>query len=186
MTDPTTTTDVVTRLMDLWSTPLPADDAAALAAFGELYTDPVTINGTAMSLADLLTRARATQSAYGDLDREIFERVEAPGKLVVAFRMFGTHTGPLATPLGTVPATGGPVDIRVIDVLTLTDGRISEIVMVADELTNLHRLGVLALAVEDRVSARDRYAPGSMRVRSGRGGVRRGGVVGWGRASRAG
>ncbi|GAA4930675.1 SnoaL-like polyketide cyclase [Actinomycetospora succinea] len=142
----TPTTDLVTRLMDLWSTPLPDDDAAALAAFGRLYTDPVTINGTAMTLADLLARARAVQGAYGGLDREVLEQVEAPGKLVVAFRMLGTHTGPLATPLGTVPATGGPVDVRVIDVLTLTDGRISGIVMVADELTNLHRLGVLALA----------------------------------------
>jgi ketosteroid isomerase-like protein len=141
----TTTTDLVTRLMDLWSTPLPADDTAAIAAFGTLYTDPVTINGTTMALTDLLDRARAVQGAYGELDREILERVETPGKVVVAFRMLGTHTGPLATPLGTVPATGGPVDIRVIDVLTLTDGRISEIVMVADELAHLHRLGVLAL-----------------------------------------
>jgi ketosteroid isomerase-like protein len=145
----TTTTDIVTRLLDLWSTPLPADDTAALAAFGALYTDPVTINGAAMSLADLLARARATQTAYGGLGREVLERVEAPGKVVVAFRMTGTHTGPITTPMGTVPATGLPVDLRVIDVLTLTDGRISGIVMVADELTNLHRLGVLALATGD-------------------------------------
>lgn len=144
----TTDDDVVTRLLDLWSEPLPADDEAALAAFATLYTDPVTINGAAMSLADLLTRARATQTAYGGVGREVLERVEAPGKLVVAFRMTGTHTGPIATPMGTVPATGGPVDLRVIDVLTLTDGRISDVVMVADELTNLHRLGVLALATE--------------------------------------
>ncbi|MDD7942330.1 ester cyclase [Actinomycetospora lutea] len=143
------TTDIVTRLMDLWSTPLPDDDAAALAAFAGLYTDPVTINGTSVSLADLLTRARGVQGAYGGLDREILEQVEAPGKVVVAFRMLGTHTGPLATPLGTVPATGGPVDLRVIDVLTLTDGRISGIVMVADELGNLHRLGALALVTGD-------------------------------------
>lgn len=138
-------TDLVTRLMDLWSTPLPDDDAAALAAFGELYADPVTINGVAMALPDLVARARATQGAYGSLDREILEHVETPDKVVVAFRMIGTHTGPIATPLGTVPATGRPVDLRVIDVLTIADGRIREIVMVADELTNLHRLGVLAL-----------------------------------------
>ncbi|MFC5137738.1 nuclear transport factor 2 family protein [Actinomycetospora rhizophila] len=152
MTTPSTTTPgtaLVTRLMDLWSTPLPDDDAAALAAFAELYTDPVTINGTAMPLADLLTRARGVQGAFGGLDREVLDVVEAPGKVVVAFRMLGTHTGPLATPLGTVPATGGPVDLRVVDVLTLTDGRISGIVMVADELANLHRLGAVALTTGD-------------------------------------
>jgi len=143
---PTAGADLVDRLMDLWSTPLPADDAAAAAAFGALYTDPVEINGAAVSLADLLARARATQRAYSGLDRIILDRVEAPGRVVVAFRLLGTHTGPLPTPLGTVPATGGSVDIRVIDVLTLTEGRISGIVMVADELGNLHRLGALALA----------------------------------------
>jgi hypothetical protein len=36
--------------------------------------------------------------------------------------------------------------VRVIDVLTLTDGRVSGIVMVADELALLHGLGALALA----------------------------------------
>jgi hypothetical protein len=132
--------------MDLWSSPLPDDDAAALAAFGELYTDPVEVNGTSLALTDMLARARAVQGAYSGLDRVVLEQVEAPGKVVVAFRMIGTHTGPLPTPLGTVPATGGPVDLRVIDVLTLTDGRISGIVMVGDELGNLLRLGVLALA----------------------------------------
>jgi hypothetical protein len=147
MTTPATAVapDLVTRLMDLWSTPLPADDAVALAAFRELYTDPVDVNGTTTSLADLLARARAIQGAFGDLDRVVLDRVEAPGRLVVAFRMLGTHRGPLPTPLGTVPATGGAVDLRVIDILTLTDGRISGIVMVADELGNLHRLGAVAL-----------------------------------------
>jgi hypothetical protein len=151
VTTPTTTSttagaDLVTRLMDLWSTPLPADDGAALAAFRELYTDPVDVNGTTMPLTDLLARARAMQGALSGVDRVVLDRVEAPDKVVVAFRMLGTHTGPLATPLGTVPATGRPVDIRVIDVLTLTEGRISGIVMVADELGNLHRLGALTLA----------------------------------------
>lgn len=150
MTTPATTTtdgaDLVTRLLDLWSSPLPEDDAVALAAFRELYTDPVDLNGATVTLADMLARARAIQGAFGGLDRVVLEHVEVPGKVVVAFRMIGTHTGPLPTPLGVVPATGGAVDLRVIDVLTLTDGRISGIVMAGDELGNLARLGALALA----------------------------------------
>jgi hypothetical protein len=143
----TRTTDLVDRLMDLWSRPLPDDDAAALAAFRGLYTDPVEVNGATLSLAGMLGRARAIQGAYSGMDRVVLDRVEVPGKLVVAFRMLGTHTGPLPTPLGTVPPTGGPVDLRVIDVLTLTDdGRIRGIVMVGDELGNLVRLGAVALA----------------------------------------
>ncbi|MDD7919740.1 ester cyclase [Actinomycetospora callitridis] len=145
-TTPTSGADLVTRLLDLWSRPLPPDDTAALAGFGELYTDPVEVNGTSVSLADMLVRARAIQGAFSGLERVVLEQVEAPGKVVVAFRLVGTHTGPLPTALGVVPATGGAVDLRVIDVLTLTDGRISRIVMAGDELGNLVRLGAVALA----------------------------------------
>jgi ketosteroid isomerase-like protein len=142
--------DLVARLMGLWSTPLPDDDAEALAAFRGIYTDPVEVNGTTMALDDLLARGRAMQRAYGGIGHRLIDRVDAPGRLVVAFHLLATHTGPLETPLGTVAATGRPVDVRVVDVLTLTGGRVSAITMVADELTALHRLGVLALADEAR------------------------------------
>jgi hypothetical protein len=142
----TTMTSIDTdRLMSLWSTP-PADDDAALAAIRGLYTDPVVINGATFTAADLLTRVRAMQAAFTGLGHELLERVEAPGRLVLAFRLRGVHTGPLATPLGSVAATGRRFETRVIDVLTLTDGRISAVTMVADELTQLRMLGALALA----------------------------------------
>jgi ketosteroid isomerase-like protein len=145
MTTSETPTLDVDVLMGLWTAP-PADDAAALAAVRALYTDPVTINGSPMAATELLGRIRATQRAYGELSQELIERVDAPGRLVIAFRMRGVHVGPLATALGTVAATGLPFQVRVIDVLTLTDGRISAVTMVADELGQLSALGVLALA----------------------------------------
>jgi hypothetical protein len=132
-------------LMGVWATP-PSDDRAALAALARLYTDPVTINGTAMTALDLLARIRAMQLAYRDLQHEVLERVDAPGRLVVAFRLRGVHVGPLATPLGLVAATGRPFEVRVIDVLTLDgDDRISAVTMVADELAQLVSLGALTL-----------------------------------------
>src|SRR3954454_943526 len=133
------------ELMGLWATP-PSDDRAALAALARLYTDPVTINGTAITALDLLARIRAMQLAYRDLQHEVIERVDAPGRLVVAFRLRGVHVGPLATPLGLVAATGRPFEVRVIDVLTLDgDDRISAVTMVADELAQLVSLGALTL-----------------------------------------
>ena len=68
--------------------------------------------------------------------------MEAPGRLVIAFRMRGVHVGPL----GIVAATGRAFEIRVIDVLTLAGGRVSAITMVADELTQLRALGAITLA----------------------------------------
>jgi predicted ester cyclase len=137
--------DLADRLMGLWSTPLPEDDGEAVRAFADVYTDPVELNGTATTLTDLVARARRTQAAYSDMHHHLLDRVEAPDRLVIAFRLRGTHTGPAPTTLGDVPATGLPVDVRVIDVLTLTEGRISGIVMVADELGLLHGLGAVAL-----------------------------------------
>ena len=142
-----TATDLVERLMRMWTHP-PADDAAALAALRELYTDPVDLNGVPTSASDLLVRVRAMHRTYTGLRHELLDRVETPDRLVVAFRMHATHTGPLPTPLGTVPATGRPVRIRVIDILTLTGGRISGIVMIADELGLLLDLGAVALVTE--------------------------------------
>jgi hypothetical protein len=133
------------ELMSLWATP-PAEDAEALARIRALYTDPVIINGTVFTAHDLLARVRSMQGAYQDLRHELLERVDAPGRLVIAFRLRGTHTGPLATPLGTVAATGRDFDVRVIDVLTLTEGRIGEVTMVADELGQLRMLGALTLS----------------------------------------
>ena len=41
--------------------------------------------------------------------------------------------------------TGQEIALRVIDILTLTDGRISEITMVADELAGLVAVGAARL-----------------------------------------
>ena len=81
------------RLMGLWADP-PADDDAALAAIRALYTDPVQINGTTMTALDLLARVRGMQRAYSGLRHELVERVDAPGRLVIAFRLRGTHSRP--------------------------------------------------------------------------------------------
>jgi hypothetical protein len=141
----TATTIDTDELMALWATP-PSDDTAALQRIRSLYTDPVVINGGMFTADDLLARIRSMQLAYRDLQHELIERVDAPGRLVLAFRLRGMHVGPLATPLGTVAATGRAFEVRVIDVLTLTDGRISQVTMVADELTQLRMLCALTLA----------------------------------------
>jgi ketosteroid isomerase-like protein len=139
-----TDTDLAERLFAVWLD-LPSDDAVGLAAFRALYTDPVDVNGTAVTAADLLARARALHRAYSGLHHELLDLVTAPGRLVVAFRMIGTHTGPLPTPLGTVAPTGRPVAIRTIDVLTVVDGRIAAVCVVGDELGTLLGLDALTL-----------------------------------------
>ena len=117
--------------MGLWAEP-PADDAAALATLRALYTDPVQINGTTMTARELLARVRATQRAYSGLRHELVDRVDAPGearhRLPPARH---AHRPALRRRSASWPPPGALCTVRVIDVLALTDGRISAVTMVA-------------------------------------------------------
>ena len=143
-----TTTFDVERLLQLWTDPLP-DGPAAEDAFRSLYTDPVTVNGRLLTVADLVARARAVQGTFEQVERQVVAVVEDGDRVAVAFRMGGRQVGPLETSAGPLPPTGRRLELRVIDVLTLTGGRISEIVMVADELGALAALDAVRLVAAD-------------------------------------
>ena len=132
-------------LLALWSTE-PGSDAEAAAAFGEFYTDPVVVNGTPVSLVDLVARGAALRATLTDLRREILDVCESGDKVAVAFRLTGRQTGVLATAAGPLRPTGREITLRVIDILSLTDGRISSIWMVADELGALAAVDAVRLA----------------------------------------
>jgi ketosteroid isomerase-like protein len=140
--------DLVTRLLSVWDD-VPADDAAAEAAFRALYTDPVRINGTEVPVAQLVRRARMTSAALQGRTTELLSQVTTGDRTAVAFRMHGRHVGPMDTPLGPVAGDGRPVTMQVIDLLTVREGRISEIWMVADLLGMLASTGAVRLATAE-------------------------------------
>lgn len=138
--------DLLGRLLALWAEP-PPDGEAGVAAFRRVYSDPVLLNGTELPVAALADRARMLHAAFEDLRiDQVLQRVDAPGRLVIAFRQQGRHVGPLPTPLGTIPPTGRTFDTQTIDVLTVASDRITEIWVVADELGRLMQLGAVQLA----------------------------------------
>jgi predicted ester cyclase len=131
-------------LLRLWMNPLPQGEEAE-EAFHAFYTDPVKVNGRSLHAADLVERARCLQAALADAEREVLEVVEAGGKLAVAFRLAGRHAGPFRTAAGELAPTGRRIELRVIDILTITDGRISEVWMAADELGALAAIDAVTL-----------------------------------------
>jgi ketosteroid isomerase-like protein len=135
--------DLVTRLLRLWDD-VPEGPAAA-AAFLELYTDPVRINGADVTIDQLIHRAQMLARALADRTTQVRSQVSTEDRTAVAFRMTGRHVGPLDTPLGQVPPTGQVLTLDVIDLLLLRDGRISEIFMAADYLGALARIGAARL-----------------------------------------
>jgi hypothetical protein len=70
------------------------------------------------------------------------------------------QVGKLATSAGPLPPTGRVVDLRVIDVLTITEGRISAIWMVADELAALAAGGAVRLSPDGSPQSSPRATAG--------------------------
>jgi hypothetical protein len=143
------------RLLRLWTDPLPEDDAASLA-FRELYADPVTANGTPLTAAELVGRARAMQGALERPESEVLAVADAGASVAIAFRLAGRQVGPLDTPAGRLPPSGQRIELRIIDVLTLEDGLITEIVMVADWLPAFAAAGALHLPADTDEADRPR------------------------------
>ena len=138
-------TDLLERLLPLWTQPVDARDDA-VAAFRTVYADPVVVNGTAMPIADLVSRARSLQRAFDGLSMQILDTVETPDRVVVAFLMRGRHVGPFASPLGAVAPTQRDIEVRTIDVLVLSEGLIRAIWVVSDDLGLLRQLDAAKLA----------------------------------------
>jgi predicted ester cyclase len=137
-------TFAVDRLMRLWDEP-PPDRVAAEAAFHEMYTDPVSVNGAPLTVSELVDMARSLSAVYEGARREILDVVEGAGRVAVAFRLRGRQVGPLSTPLGIVAPTGRNVEMRVIDILTISDGLISSVWVVSDDLGLLRQLEAVTL-----------------------------------------
>jgi ketosteroid isomerase-like protein len=102
------------RLARLWNEPPAADDGEARRAFAEVYTDPVVINGGAVSIGELVAMARQNHVTYQEQTREILDVADTGAKVAFAFVLRARQNGE-------------PVTIRVLDILTLTDGRVSEV-----------------------------------------------------------
>jgi len=111
-----------------------------------VYADPVVVNGIKMPIGELVGRARALQQAFAGLGMEILDAVETPDRVVIAFLMRGRHVGPFKSPLGTVAPTQRDIEVRTIDVLAVTEGVVSAIWVVSDDLGLLRQLDAAKLA----------------------------------------
>lgn len=141
--------DLVERLLRLWTQPVDGHPDPK-AVFGQVYADPVIVNGVPMTLAELTDRARSLQRAFDGLSMTILDQIETANRIVLAFMMHGCQTGTYVSPLGEVSPTGRQVRVRTIDVLTIQDGLISAIWVASDELGLLSQLNAATLTDQSR------------------------------------
>ncbi len=124
-------TSLVQQALQLWQNP-PTDQQEALDAFGALYADPVTVNGSPTPVRVLVDRARGLHQSFEGLNAELLEQTETRTHTAFAFRLSGQLVGPLPTPLGEIQPTGRERQVMAMDLFRMEGDRIVQIWTVAD------------------------------------------------------
>lgn len=108
---------------------------------GGIFTDQsiqVTYEGD-----DLDYPVRQYGTAFADMHRELYDMWTVGNTVIVRLALQGTHTGPLATPFGTISPTGNKMDAPCADIFDLENGRIKRFDCYPEGSVILTQLGVI-------------------------------------------
>ena len=83
------------------------------------------------------------KSAFPDLRINVTNQVATNDQVVNEFTARGTHTGPLLTPAGEIPATGRTVDFVICEVLGIRDGKVASLHNYQDAASLMRQLGLI-------------------------------------------
>lgn len=103
------------------------------------FVDHTPLPGVPPTREGIKALFAALQAGFPGLKVEVLDQVAESGAVATRKRFTGTHGG---TFLG-APATGGPLDLTVIDILKIKDGKISDHWVVLDQLTLLTQIGAM-------------------------------------------
>jgi len=85
---------------------------------------------------------QSMHAAFSDWHHDV--TIEAAGDLVVAEGTWnGTHTGPMLSPQGEVPATGKRASVPFVGIVRVRDGRVASVHNYFDQMTFMAELGLL-------------------------------------------
>ena len=84
------------------------------------------------------------KSAFPDIKLTVTNQVATEDQVVTEFVASGTHTGPLLTPAGEVPATGKSAEWPVCEVWKTRNGKLTSIHNYQDLATMLRQLGLIS------------------------------------------
>ena len=81
--------------------------------------------------------------AFPGIEHRLVSRVEADGREAAEVAITGTHTAPLVSAQGELPASGRPIAIEACDMLTFdADGKVSSYHIYFDQAGFLAQIGV--------------------------------------------
>jgi steroid delta-isomerase-like uncharacterized protein len=109
------------------------DSKIVMIGSGETYEGPEGARRFGTMWAD----------AFPDAQITVENVVAQDDRVVVEFSGSGTHTGPLVTSMGTIPATGRSMTIGMCDVLRFRDGKVTSQHSYLDTGAMMTQLGLL-------------------------------------------
>jgi steroid delta-isomerase-like uncharacterized protein len=83
------------------------------------------------------------KTAFPDIAIQHTNVVANGDQVVIEFTATGTHTGPLVTPAGEIPANGKAIKLDVIEVHVWQNGKLTKIVNYQDSASLLRQIGAI-------------------------------------------
>ena len=129
---------IVKKLYDLWND---RDLDGAL----DLATDDVEVRlvalGQTLTGRDGFRRfVERFAIASSDMKKDVTNQVASDDQVVSEFTLKGTHDGSLRTPAGEIPPTGRSIELDVVEVVGIRDGKVAWITNYSDSATLIRQL----------------------------------------------
>jgi steroid delta-isomerase-like uncharacterized protein len=81
-------------------------------------------------------------TASSDMKKEVTNQVASREQVVSEFTLKGTHDGPLRTQVGEIASTGRAIELEVVEVIGIRDGKVARISNYSDNATLMRQLGL--------------------------------------------
>jgi steroid delta-isomerase-like uncharacterized protein len=131
---------IVRKLYDRWNG-RDLDGALELAA-DDVEVRLVALGQTLTGHEGFRTFMDRFASASSDMKKAVTNQVASEDQVVSEFTLRGTHDGPLQTPTGEIPPTGRSIELQVVEVVGIRDGKIASIANYSDTGTLTRQLSV--------------------------------------------
>ncbi len=131
------------EISDRYTDALNAQDAEAI---GALYADDGVLNepaGEFQGPEAIVEHWRRFFAAFPDLSGRDEFKAESGDTAINEWSASGTHSGPMETPEGTIPATGKRLTLRGADAITVRDGLIRSHRVYYDQMGFMTQLGLV-------------------------------------------
>ena len=117
-------------------------DRARAALAPEVVYDEVGTHRKLEGVDDVLTAWKGWATAIPDSRATFHSETVSGNTAVLEITWKGTHSGPLNTGKGEIPATGKKIELRAIQVVDVADDRVKSVRQYFDMGTLLQQIGV--------------------------------------------